>query len=203
MTQDDRVLVFDLGGVLVESSGHLALSKLLPHLGRAEIALKWLDSKSVRQFERGKITPEIFAHSFVAEWQLALKPAEFLETFASWVNGYYPGAENLIRNLSMQYTVGCLSNTNETHWAKLSDVRATFNVCLVSHLIGYMKPDHEIYEHALQCLAVAPSKVYFFDDLAPNIAAARSMGINAFQVRGLEETKHALRNIGIAVHTAT
>jgi glucose-1-phosphatase len=201
--QDDRILVFDLGGVLVESSGHLWLSKFLPHLGSERIAVKWLDSQSVRQFERGMITRELFAQSFVVEWQLRLEPLEFLEAFASWVTGFPPGAEGLIRNLSTRYTVGCLSNTNETHWEKLNDVRTTFDVCMVSHLIGHMKPDREIYEHALQRHGVAPSKVYFFDDLAPNIAAARNIGINAFQVRGLTETKRALRDIGIAVDSPT
>ncbi len=201
--QDDVVLVFDLGGVVVESSGHFALSQLLPNLGQAEIAVRWLESESVRQFERGMITPDAFAHSFVAEWQLRLEPAEFLDEFASWVNGFHSGAESLIRNLSMEYTVGCLSNTNETHWAKLNDVQAAFDVCMVSHLIGHMKPDREIYEHALQQLGVAPSNMYFFDDLAPNIAAARSIGINAFQVRGLKETTQALRDIGIAVDATT
>jgi hypothetical protein len=36
-----------------------------------------------------------------------------------------------------------------------------------------------------------------FDDLLPNVAAARRIGINAFHVRGLSQTQAALRELGI------
>lgn len=195
---DDRVLLFDLGGVLVESTGHAALKRLLPHLEQKEIVTRWLASKSVGQFERGNIASEEFARAFLEEWQLQLEPAQFLTEFSSWVQGFFPGAERMLMHLKSRHTIGCLSNTNAIHWAQLARVRDAFDVCIASHLIGQMKPDVTAYEHALQRLGVAPNKVYFFDDLPVNVAAARSLGINAFQVRGLAETASALRGLDIS-----
>jgi FMN phosphatase YigB (HAD superfamily) len=43
----------------------------------------------------------------------------------------------------------------------------------------------------------AASDICFFDDLLPNVAASRRIGINAFQVCGLSETEAALRELGI------
>jgi hypothetical protein len=53
-------------------------------------------------------------------------------------------------------------------------------------------------ESGQQRLDVLACEVYFFDDLVPNVVAARSVGINAFHVRGLAETEAALRSLGLA-----
>ena len=50
----------------------------------------------------------------------------------------------------------------------------------------------------MSILATPASDIYFFDDLLPNVAAARSIGMSAFHVRGLFETEDALRNLGLA-----
>ena len=99
--------------------------------------------------------------------------------------------------LRAKYRVGCLSNTNAVHWAELTDVQRLFDFCFASHLTGHMKPDYAAYEHALLELDAAPQSVYFFDDLAPNVAAARSLGMNAFQVNGAAEAKAAARAAGL------
>lgn len=196
--KDDRVFLFDLGGVLVESSGHAALAQLLPQTGgTAPIASRWFESTSVGLFERGRIGPGDFATMFVAEWGLALEPTEFLITFTGWVRGFYPGARALVANLRARYTVACLSNTNAAHWARLAEVREAFDVCLPSHMTGHKKPDGAAYEHALRLLGVPAGRVCFFDDLLPNVVAARAAGLNAYHVQGLAATVEALRDIGV------
>ncbi len=193
------VLLFDLGGVLVESSGQEALGRLLPDVDAAEILARWQSSESVGLFERGSISPTDFSEQFVAEWQLPLEAGEFLTIFSSWVHGFYPGAESLLKRLRERNVVACLSNTNAAHWAQLTDVRSAFDVCLASHLCGRMKPERAAYEKALQTLAVSPGQVLFFDDLLPNVTAARAIGVHAFHVRGFPETESTLRGLGFPV----
>lgn len=198
--KDDRVFLFDLGGVLVDSSGHAALVQLVPQPeDEATTVARWLESKAVGLFERGRIGPGEFATMFVAEWSLALEPTEFLNAFTGWVRGFYPGARALVEGLRTRHTVACLSNTNAAHWARLAEVREAFDVCLPSHMTGHMKPDRAAYEHALRLLGVPAGRVCFFDDLLPNVEAARELGINAFHVRGLAATVDALRGIGVRV----
>ena len=67
--RSDRVILFDLGGVLVENTGEQGLSSLLPYqLGRQELWARWLASDAVRRFECGQIPPEVFAARF-PEWR--------------------------------------------------------------------------------------------------------------------------------------
>jgi glucose-1-phosphatase len=90
-----------------------------------------------------------------------------------------------------------LSNTNATHWAQLADEQKAFDVCIASHLTGLINPNRAADENALQHRSVSPGSVYFFDDLLPNVEAARPIGINAFHVRGIQETQAAIRSVGI------
>lgn len=196
--QDDRILLFDLGGVVVESAGLAVLHERLPAMAPAQIQARWLGSEAVGRFERGAISPDEFAQAFLAEWPLQLQPAAFLREFASWVRGFLPGAARLLAHLRQRHTVACLSNTNAVHWGVLGEVRDAFDVCIVSHLIGHMKPDRAAYELALQRLGAEPQRVCFFDDLAANVEAAHALGLQAVQVRGVGEAAAALRALGIA-----
>jgi putative hydrolase of the HAD superfamily len=193
-----KVVVFDLGGVLVESVGVDVLAARFPQLGTRSVVLeRWQKSPSVARFERGMLTPEAFAAAFTREWGLALDKPAFLELFGSWVTGFFAGARELVQDLRSRHRVACLSNTNAIHWARLPGMEQIFDHCFVSYVSGFMKPDREAYTHALTSLGVEPGAVYFFDDLPANVAAAREVGINAFLVRGVAETEAKLRAEGL------
>lgn len=195
--RDGRVLLFDLGGVVVESVGLATLERLLPQLGRDEILARWLGSRAVSDFESGATSPEAFARAFLAEWPLALEPAQFLDEFGSWVRGFLPGARELLSSLRPRHRIACLSNTNAAHWARLDGIDEVFDVCIASHRTGHLKPDREAYEDALRRLGAGAGEVCFFDDLPGNVAAARAVGMQAFQVRGVAEAAAALCSLGI------
>ena len=192
-----KVILFDLGGVLVESAGRVALRALLPSTSEQEVLERWHRSHAVNLFERGQVSSEAFARQFIKEWGLQLTEAEFLDSFAGWVTGLVDGAEALVRSLRRQHVVACLSNTNAIHWARMPELPGQFDQCFTSHLTGFMKPDLEAYEHALRELRVPASSVYFFDDLLPNVVAARAAGINAFHVRGFAQLSPILRAQGL------
>jgi len=190
--------MFDLGGVLVENTGAAGLAAMLPSpLEPGELWRRWLGSPAVRAFERGLIAPEDFAAAFIDEWQLALEPAAFLEAFAGWPRGLYEGAEALLRELRGRHRLACLSNTNPLHWRRLTPLKALLDACFVSHETGFVKPDREAFAHALERLGAAPQDVCFFDDLLPNVSAARGMGIRAFQVGSFAAIEPILRGEGL------
>ena len=193
-----KVIMFDLGGVLVENAGGAGLAAMLPvPLEPAELWQRWLASPAVRRFERGQIPSDEFACAFVEEWQLGLEPAAFLEAFAAWPRGLYRGAEALLRELRGRHHLACLSNTNSLHWQRLPQLQPLLDSCFLSHQTGFVKPDREAFEHALERLGAAPQDVYFFDDLAPNVSVAREMGINAFQVGSFGAIAPILRREGL------
>jgi HAD superfamily hydrolase (TIGR01509 family) len=193
-----RVILFDLGGVLIENTGEQGLRALLPYeLDRQELWDRWLTSDAVKQFERGRITPEIFAAQFVEEWRIELAPAAFIEAFATWPKGLFDGAESLLRKLRVRHHVGCLSNNNPVHWARFPGLPELFDSNFVSHVTGFVKPDPEAFEHAIRELGVKAEAILFLDDLPQNVDAARAAGLKAIQVKAFAEIEPALRAQGL------
>jgi putative hydrolase of the HAD superfamily len=102
-----------------------------------------------------------------------------------------------VRELRGQHRVGCFSNNNAVHWGRFPQLQELFDLQFASHLTGFLKPDRAAFEHVLRQLDVAANAVYFFDDLAQNIAAARAVGINAIHVREFPDIEAALRAQGL------
>src|SRR5512145_2763763 len=99
------VLLFDIGGVLVNWDGIAPIVQLTDGAFTPEQARKfWLESPSVRSFEAGLCAPDAFAAGAVRELRLRCTPAEFLSRFITWDRGPLPGAVELLRQLSAQFT---------------------------------------------------------------------------------------------------
>ena len=180
-----RVLLFDLGGVLLESVGFERLRELLPApLEAAQLKARWLSSPAARDFERGAITPPEFAARLVAEWHLRCTPAQLLGEYRDWVRGFYPGALELLARLRRRYRVACLSNSNALHWDKFGGFAGQFEPALASHLMGTLKPDEACFADAVRACAAPADSIAFFDDAAPNVSAARRVGLRAHRVDG-------------------
>lgn len=201
MQRHPELLLFDLGGVLVEFSGFRDLRPLLRvPLSEAEIRQQWIVCPTIRAFEVGQLTPQQFAERFVAAWNVAVPPAAFLREFRTWTRGFLPGAGELLDALRGRARLACLSNSNATHWERNAQELAIFThfeAALSSHVLGCHKPDPVIYQRALAALHVAPEAVVFFDDVAANVEAARAVGIAAFQVTGVVELRTCLSARGL------
>lgn len=188
------LLLFDLGGVLVENRIFQRLKCLAPEILDTD-ALKdrWLQSPSVRQFELGRSTAQVFARDFIAEWELSLSPEAFLIEFTSWPKGFYPQAQDLLRHLRTKFRVGCLSNANVLFWERFDGFKADFDIALSSHLLGAIKPDQEAFSRALHECGVVPQEVCFFDDCPTNVSAAQKTGLRAFHTDGFDALQKTLR----------
>ena len=201
MPKQIRVLLFDLGGVLVELND---ISTLL-HLNGDEMPMNkllsdWLSSPAARAFEMGISTKEQFADKYIEETNLPIKRNEFLNAFTQLPKGLYPDAHRLIERCRDRYFIACLSNTNALHWQRLTyemGIDGMFDQHFASHLTGKLKPDRESFEHVLQSLICDPSAILFLDDNKMNVKAARSVGIIAYRTEGAQEAEKILEKIGI------
>ena len=107
------MLLFDLGGVLVDFSGVRDIAKLLPTpASREEIIERWSHCPDSYAFGVGEIGAEEFAQRFVRHWEIALPPDQFLREFQTWVRGFLPGAKDLLESLRPRFRLGALSNSN-------------------------------------------------------------------------------------------
>jgi putative hydrolase of the HAD superfamily len=184
-----EVLLFDLGGVLVEYSGVREVARLLPvETSESEILERLSRCPHTEAFGRGQLSRQDFGERFVRDWGIDLAPERFLEEFRSWSKCLLPGAIELLASLRSRFRLAALSNSNELHWERNSgDLGVTdlFEVAISSHHIGLRKPDYRIYLAALDRLGVSPDSVMFFDDVHENVVAAAELGIRAFQVDGV------------------
>jgi glucose-1-phosphatase len=196
-----NVLLFDVGGVLVELGGVEAILGWLDNrLTAEELWHRWLHSESVRRFETGRIQAPEFAAGVIDEFGLRIDAREFLGSFVGWPTGLYPGTLELLARIPPRYRRALLSNSNPLHWPRVLDemhLGAAFEDHFVSHLTGHIKPDAAAFEHVLESLGVQPAEVLFLDDNQLNIEAAQNLGLQAVRVCGLSEAQQALIDLNI------
>jgi len=199
-----HIVLFDLGGVLVELRGVPAMMTLLNNrVSIEELWRLWLESPTVRRFESGRATPAEFAEELIREMSLPIGPEEFTAYFQSWLAGLYPGALELVRSVPSRFTRATLSNTSQLHWQRLMtefQLEQAFDRHFASHLTGKMKPDREAFQNVLDTLDCKPESVFFLDDNTLNVEAARRIGMQSVQVHGPAAARHALVEAGILSH---
>ena len=196
-----RVVLFDVGGVLVELSGVPAMLEWMSNrVSRDELLRMWLTSPVVRAFETGRATPEAFADQLIAEMELTVKREQLLQEFTRWPTGLFPGALDLVSRVPTRYARATLSNSNALHWPRLMvamQLGEAFDHHFASHLIGKIKPDEEAFHHVTEALDCRAEEILFVDDSHLNVEAAKRVGIKAVQARGVAEAEQVLLENGV------
>jgi glucose-1-phosphatase len=193
-------VLFDLGGVLIELGGVAALQELTDTISDDAMWYRWLMSPWVRRFEKGECSASEFSAGFVAEWELEISPERFLDIFCDWPIGPYPGSAELLVEVQQSVPIGCLSNTNSTHWSYQSSqwpMLDLFDFRFLSFELGLVKPDVAIFQAVADQIPIGRDRILYFDDVALNADAARSFGFRSEHVRGLEEARAVLVDVGL------
>jgi putative hydrolase of the HAD superfamily len=201
LTNEIEVVLFDVGGVLVELAGvSTMLAWLNNRLCLEELWTLWLSSSAVRDFESGRSTPDEFAGQVIRDFSLPVGNQEFLDAFAKWPVALYPGALEVVQSLPARFTRATLTNSSILHWSRVTKdlgLGTLFDHHFASHLTGRIKPDAEAFEYVVKTLRCKPSAVFFLDDNTLNVDAARLSGMHAMRVQGATEARRALEAAGI------
>lgn len=200
MNSSVDVLVFDLGGVLVDWNGidplvRLSQGKLNPEQARRF----WMETPWIAELDTGACTPEAFSAAMAEHLGLDIDATEMTAQLDSWLRGAFPGAAEMLAQLGARHRLAVLSNNNALHWDKIErefDLLHRFDRLFASHLIGLRKPDDDVYRHVQQELDVPPHRIAFFDDNIECVDAARRAGWQAFHTKGLDQVQAALRANG-------
>ncbi len=191
-------ILFDLGGVLVELGGMSTMHSWMGNTCNDEKLMElWLASTNVREFESGNTSTESFVRNIVDELDLPVSPEQFLEQFTTWPSGIFPGVKQLLTELRKHYTLVSLSNTNQVHWPIVMndlELETYFDHHFPSHYTGLLKPDQTAFENVLETLHLDAASVLFFDDSATNVAAVKTLGIEATRTVGFKELEAAIRS---------
>lgn len=195
-----EVVLFDVGGVLVDISGADPFLAQLAPMPAETFWRNWLLSPAVRAFETGRIDPVSFASQVLVELRVPMAVPQFLDSFIDWPTAPFPGTLELLRDARSRVRTAMFSNTNVLHWPRFLDemgLGAAVDQPFASHLLGELKPDAAAFELVLEGLQCEASRVLFLDDNALNVDAARALGFRAQRVRGNAEARQALREAGV------
>lgn len=183
-----KVLLFDLGGVIVPWVGIIELSRI-KGLSEADILVKASKSDIFSAYEIGDCSTDVFLDELACMFNLE-RPA-LSRLWNEWVEPPYEGTRAALLKLKEQFTIACLSNTNQSHWDYLTDTHNIIDVfdhAYASHIIKAAKPNAKAWQLCLDDMNIATSDIWFFDDTQANIDAAQSVGITSY---------HVDRNVGV------
>ena len=194
MLAGKKVLIFDLGGVLLNLYVERSFAALV-ELGAPAAMLNessCLLNETMQRYDRGDIsTADMLAYmqSFIP------RPCSEDELRRIWnlMLGDFPPAKlQCLHHLRRQgYRVVMLSNTNDGHWGEIErkfevaagePLAGCFDALYLSYRMRCRKPEPAIFEQLLAAEGVEPGETLFFDDSAENCEAARSLGIAAVRV---------------------
>ena len=101
-----------------------------------------------------------------------------------------------------RHRMGILSNIGQSHWNYVSSGRygiitEPFEIQVLSFEVGAIKPDRKIFEHAAEKAGVAPSEIFYTDDRAENVGAAREFGFDAVQYTSTMALARELHKRGV------
>jgi len=197
-----KAILFDLGKVLVDFNFETGVEALHAacSISRNRLEEVLWDENCIRRYERGEISTSEF-HSYLCETaDLKMDLQGFRRT---WSSVFLPDlivSEDLIRALKRKYPLILVSNTNEAH---IDFVRANFRVLdyfdhlVFSYEVGSLKPDREIFEHAIAISGHPPEALFYTDDREENILAGAQLGMRAHQFRGESQLIAALQEAGV------
>lgn len=197
-----EVLVFDMGHVFVDFDWDVVSEGFCRISGRTRDELrKGFHRVASLGYESGRISTS----GFLAELNNHLGTAIELEQFKQLWNATFCENEEmaaLLTILKQQRPLYLLSNTNEIHFDYLE---STFNVTrhftevILSYRVGCSKPEADIYHEVLRRSGKPAERCLFIDDLEPNVAAARALGMNAIQFKSVQQLKDELVGYGFAL----
>lgn len=139
--------------------------------------------------ETGRISDNQFACAVAS--QVGCSPEQIMAAIDAWLLGPYPGAADLMIELTTHPTlqVACLSNTNRRHWSLMNQTGGPNHLPLnrlharyTSFDLAAMKPGSDIYRRVEQISGIEPAAILFFDDHPANIQTAIDRGWNACRV---------------------
>ncbi|MGE0599323.1 MAG: HAD-IA family hydrolase [Dehalococcoidia bacterium] len=200
-----KAVLFDIGGVLT----HSPVTRIKQYCAEYGIsdevrtAIFGPEDGPWSRFERSELTRDTFAEEFdrhIAVCGTRATGHEFMTWFFQGF-GERPEMVGVVRHLRGKVKLGAITNNvsrDEPAQTRTSgiDLPSLFEVVVESAIVGYRKPQPEIFHIACEQLAITPPEAIFLDDLGANLKGARSLGMHTIKV---DDTLSALDELEAAL----
>lgn len=198
-----KAVFFDMGGVMVPSSVN-KISKIIEEIFEIkEFSLlnprHMFFSDLFHYFETGKISEKKLWEEFARKINKKLP--------SSWPRIFNEPLKKAKIRSKMKRLVFYLKEKG-TKTAILSNVSEPFaqrhfrlghyqifDHLILSHKVGFQKPDIRIYHHALSVVKVQPHESVFIDDKEENVEAGKKLGMKGIIYRNTDQVWREIENL--------
>jgi 2-haloacid dehalogenase len=199
------VVVFDIGGVLIDWNPAYLYRKLLPDEAAVSAFLNEVCTSAWNeQFDAGlPFADGIAALAARHPERDALIEAYWLR-WHEMLGGEIAGTANILGRLKADgIPVHAISNWSAETFPRAKDIYpflGLFDVLVVSGAEKLVKPDAAIFRRFLERANVRAEECIFIDDNAANIAAAAALGFHTEHFRTAEALEARLTALGLLAH---
>jgi 2-haloacid dehalogenase len=196
------IVVFDLGGVLVDWDPRRLMNQVISDVARREdflskvVTAEFLLALDVASVSRDGVAPALRRHPEFAE-----EIAAYIERFPEMISGEFPAMVEVVHRLHAA-DVPLFGLTN---WAgdtfnlmrpRLPTLALLRDIVVSGHE-GLVKPDHRIFALLCQRGGFAAADAVFIDDSLRNVEAASAFGMAAIHHRSADQTIEDLNALGL------
>ena len=193
-----KVILFDVGGVYMKGSFIDFVNRSYKILG---INKDFHTDKEVifdSDYNKGIVTVE---ECFRKYFKVPIAEEQMRELIGIWTTTWKPLDKmvRLVKDLKKNYRVAVLSNSdlaNSDNYTK-KGWYDPFEVLILSHELGILKPDKKIYEITLEKLKASPEACLFIDDQEECLTPAAAIGMKTILFRSIGQLKEEFKKIGI------
>ena len=199
-----RAVIFDIGRVLVRvniEGVKAALAEGLP-LGPQELWSAIEKDPRWPDWQEGRIAPRDWHLHLSKRFNLSLSFEQFATLWNSALDPQPIHDNSLFSELSRNYRLGLLSNTDPIHVARLESTYEFFEyfpkaVRIYSCAVGASKPQPLIYQLALRACKVRADEAVYIDDIPAYAEAARRLGMTGVHYQSPSQLCMELTQMGI------
>ena len=196
-----QLVIFDLGGVVVEVESDRLVHQVAQLLGRPfdEVQAAVYDKELLLPFELGKINAKGYYAGLKTKLELTWTYDQFVR---SWNDIFRENTDVtfIMQRLRKRHRLVALTNTNELHLAYIKANIPSLSVLedwVASCDAGLRKPDPKFYFHALERAGVKASEAVYIDDRPELVDAGRSLGLAAIRFENSRQLEEDLQAIGL------
>jgi putative hydrolase of the HAD superfamily len=198
-------VAFDYGNVISVPQDPLAMRRLAAIGGVTEEEARDIAFSGREDWDRGDLSgPDHYRRGFARIGRPSVDAGlldEFMRAdLASWA-ALNSESLRLMEDVRSSGTRTAILSNMPHEFIRL--VRGSYpivgmaDVCVFSAERSVVKPDRTIYDILLRELGLAAGEVLFFDDMEPNVAAARELGMRAVLWRNPEDARNVLIEAGV------
>jgi putative hydrolase of the HAD superfamily len=193
-----EAILFDVGGVLLENKGPELYQNLSKELGIDSSDLTELGSRHGYALRTGECSARDFARIIGEEFEVNLEIYGIWKRICERQQMDYELLP-IVEGLHNHYRLGIISNTNSLYANsfKKREICPYFEIIVNSCEVGFVKPQKEIFEIALDKLGLMPQECVSIDDVEEFVEVAKDIGFEAILYKDYKQLAKELKQLGL------